>query len=85
MLTFGEHTQVLQTICEKLNRIFCFRYKDGRQTPEEEEIGTEVEFENGDYLFPMMRQALCVPEVRTPIMRGLIAAGGGTRSQFKAP
>lgn len=77
--------QQIRGVCGKLNEIFGFRHEDGRVHRNIDNRSVEVEFDHTNHSFPAMRRALSVPEVRSVVMRGLVAAGGGTRSQFRAP
>lgn len=78
--------QQIRSVCGKLNEIFGFRHEDGRvHRNVDNHSAEEVEFDHTNHSFPAMRRALSVPEIRSAVMRGLVAAGGGTRSQFRAP
>lgn len=83
----SQFVQRMRNVCCKLNEIFGFHHGNASTTADRsnEENNKEIEFERGEWSFPVMRKALVVPEVRSAIMRGFVATGGGTRSQFQAP
>lgn len=73
----------MKQLCISLNEIFHFM-RDAVADHEKDSI-LEVNFASSEVLFPVMREALHVSEVRSAIMRGFVSAGNGTRSQYKAP
>lgn len=75
--------KMLMTVCKQLDQIFHFNHIE---SPENETNGeSEIDFSSGETTFPALRQVLHVPALRGAVMRGFVDAGGGTRSQFKAP
>lgn len=77
-----ENAQI-KDLCKKLSNTFRFRFTASE--PDASECDEEVDFSKNENVFPAMRDALNIVEVRSTVMRGFIHTGGGTRSQIKAP
>lgn len=70
-------------LCKELSKTFHFRFMEAKADANENDA--EVDFSKNENVFPAMRSALNIAEVRSTVMKGFIHTGGGTKSQMKAP
>lgn len=73
----------IKNLCKELSETFHFRFTTSKADVNENDA--EVDFSKNENVFPAMRSALNIAEVRSTVMKGFIHTGGGTRSQMKAP
>lgn len=73
----------VRTLSKDLSDAFRFHFAASRGSTTK--IEEEVDFSKSENVFPAMRRALNISEIRPAVMRGFIHTGGGTRSQMKAP